>query len=129
VVASRAVPTTPVALHLAVCSDPFVFVRVWLYEVRPDRRAEFVAGYRRDGDWARLFASHAGFESTELYAGAENPDRFLTVDRWRDQRSWVEFRADHAAEYDALDRRFEGLTVSEQELFAGPAPLSGPPPP
>jgi hypothetical protein len=38
------------------------------------------------------------------------------VNRFRDETSWVEFRRDHAADYERLDEQYSGLTVAQREL-------------
>lgn len=95
-----------------------MFVRVWEYDVRPQRREEFVRTYRSGGDWARLFARHPGWMATALLVDTGNSNRFVTVDRWVDAPSWQAFRSQWAAEYDSLDRRCAALTVAQLELLA-----------
>lgn len=95
-----------------------VFVRVWEYEVRPERRDAFVQAYGPDGDWARLFARHPGWGSTDLYVSTADRNRFVTVDRWVDEASWAAFLAEWAEDYHALDDQLAPLTVSERDLLA-----------
>jgi heme-degrading monooxygenase HmoA len=46
----------------------------------------FTAAYAADGAWGELFDRAAGFLGTELYRDAARADRFLTIDRWQDER-------------------------------------------
>ena len=96
-----------------------MFVRVWEYEVTSDRAAAFTAAYAAEGAWAELFARADGFLGTELYRDAARADRFLTIDRWRNEEDWRSFLQAFATAYDALDAQLEGLAATEQSLFEG----------
>ena len=96
-----------------------MFVRVWEYEVPSDRAAAFTAAYAAEGVWAELFAQADGFLGTELYRDATRADRFLTIDRWRNEEDWRSFLRAFGPAYDALDAQLEGLAVTERSLFEG----------
>jgi heme-degrading monooxygenase HmoA len=67
-------------------------------------RAEaFTAAYAADGAWGDLFDRAAGFLGTELYRDAARADRFLTIDRWQDERDWRSFLNAFNSAYEALD--------------------------
>jgi heme-degrading monooxygenase HmoA len=93
-----------------------MFVRVWEYDVLPARIEEFERAYRGDGAWAGLFRRAEGFLGTELFRSMETAGRYATVDRFRDETSWQEFRRNHAADYERLDGECAGLTIDEREL-------------
>ena len=78
--------------------------------------AEFLAHYAPGGTWARLFRRAAGYLGTELYRDRARADRFLTVDRWRDEAAFRAFRSRFAAEFELLDRRCAGLTSREASV-------------
>jgi heme-degrading monooxygenase HmoA len=99
-------------------SNAGVFVRVWEYEV-PGDQAAFTEAYAADGAWAELFAQAAGFLSTELYRDAARADRFLTIDRWRNEQDWRSFLHSFGPAYHALDAQLEGLAAAERPLFEG----------
>jgi heme-degrading monooxygenase HmoA len=94
------------------------YVLVWRFEVAPDRRAEFERRYGPDGDWARLFARHAGHLGTQLLHDPEAPGVYLTLDRWRGVADWQAFRHDYSAQYVALDAACEALTLGELRVGA-----------
>ena len=104
-------------------------VLVWEFRVAPGRREEFERRYGPAGDWARLFARGHGYLGTQLLRDADDPDRYLTLDRWRSAAEWQAFRAMHAADYAALDAACEALTSAERSLGAhvevaiGPGPF------
>jgi len=94
-----------------------MFVRVWEYDVLPAHAAEFERTYRGDGAWAQMFRRVEGFVGTELFRSAETPGRYLTVDRFVTEKSWLDFRRDHATDYQRLDEQCAGLTAAEREVM------------
>jgi hypothetical protein len=100
-------------------SNACVFVRVWEYEVPGDRAGAFTAAYAPDGAWGQLFGRAEGFAGTELYRDAARGDRYLTIDRWRDEQDWRSFLRAFGSDYESLDVRLEGLAVAERPLFEG----------
>jgi len=93
-----------------------MFVRVWEYDVVPERAEEFERAYRGDGAWAELFARAEGFVGTELFRSVEAPGRYLTVDRFDSETSWQTFLRDNVADYRGLDESCSGLTLDARAL-------------
>jgi heme-degrading monooxygenase HmoA len=91
-------------------------VRLWEYDVRPGRVAEFVAAYGPDGDWARLFAGADGYLGTELFGSTSTATRFVTLDRWSSAEKWTAFLKRFKSAYDELDGQLSPLTVAQREL-------------
>jgi quinol monooxygenase YgiN len=56
---------------------------------------------------------------TELYRDSARADRFLTIDRWRDEEDWRSFLHVFGPAYECLDAQLEGLAVAERSLFEG----------
>jgi heme-degrading monooxygenase HmoA len=104
---------------LGLWSNIGVFVRVWVYEVPGAQAEAFTAAYAADGAWGELFSRAAGFLGTELYRDAARADRFLTIDRWRNEQDWRSFLNAFGSAYASLDTQLEGLTVVERSLFEG----------
>lgn len=92
------------------------YTYIWEYEVPPAQEAEFLAHYSPDGTWAELFRRSPGYLATELYRDRARSDRFLTIDHWRDEAAFREFRSRFAAEFDALDRQCSHVTRHEGSL-------------
>lgn len=92
------------------------YATVWEFVVAPARQAEFEAHYGEDGSWARLFRRAEGYRGTELLRDRGNALRYLTIDRWDSREAWQAFKQEHGAEYERLDREFEGLTTHEAPL-------------
>ncbi|WP_253905820.1 antibiotic biosynthesis monooxygenase [Arthrobacter sp. H5] len=84
----------------------------------------FVAAYASGGDWARLFAHADGFVGTELFRDADTPNRFITIDRWRNETDWGAFLEQSREAYQALDTTLARFTVVEIPLFEGTVPTS-----
>ena len=94
------------------------YVIVWEFRVRKDREAEFVAKYGPEGAWARFFRGSAGYIRTELVKDVAADLRFLTLDYWQTEEESNRFRQLNRAEYERLDKVFEGLTEKEVRLGA-----------
>lgn len=90
-------------------------VRLWRFEVAPATEARFLAAYRSDGDWARLFATAAGFIRTELWRDGDGI--YLTADHWESVEAFERFQAGKGEEYRRLDAELE--SVSGIETFVG----------
>lgn len=80
-----------------------MLVRVWQYDVRPGREAEFERLYGASGAWAQLFARSAGYLGTELFRAVQRPGRHVTVDRFSDDEAWHHFLGEHRTAYTELD--------------------------
>ena len=93
-----------------------MFVIVWEFRVPSDRVPEFERAYGADGEWAVLFRRGAGFLGTELLRDRDDPERFFTIDRWREGGDFEAFRATFGDDYAAVDKRCELLTVSETRI-------------
>lgn len=94
-----------------------MYVVIWEYHVKAERIAEFEQIYRQDGRWAELFKNGDGFVSTELLRDEANPQKYMTIDRWKSAEDYETFLTQWREQYEALDVRCEGLT--EQESLLG----------
>ena len=91
-------------------------VRLWRFEVPPETEAKFVAAYRSDGDWARLFAIAPGFIRTELWRNGDGV--YLTADHWGSVTDFEAFQARFGEEYRRLDAELEGIAGIETFIGA-----------
>lgn len=96
-----------------------MYLLIWRFRVRPERRDEFLRRYAADGDWATLFGRSEEYVGTELLQADGELDAFLTIDRWHSREGWDRFRATCRAEYEALDKACEGLTLEEEKVGVG----------
>ena len=92
------------------------YATLWEFVVAPAKQAEFEAHYGPDGTWARLFRRAPGYVGSELLRDRADPLRYLTIDRWESRDAWQAFRSGYSADYERLDREFEGLTAREAPL-------------
>jgi heme-degrading monooxygenase HmoA len=92
------------------------FSYVWEYEVPAESEPAFLAHYASDGTWVRLFRRASGYLGTQLYRDRWRAGRYLTVDHWLDEDAYGAFRREFTAEFEALDRECEGLTLREAHL-------------
>jgi len=89
---------------------------VWKFTVRKEYIQEFIAGYGSNGEWANLFRRAEGYLGTQLLRSADEPDSFLTVDRWNTVDCFDSFQKQYSAEYKKLDAKFEAYTLSEEKV-------------
>ena len=96
-------------------------LRLWTFEVPTDAEERFVAAYKSDGKWARLFATAPGFIRTELWRAESG--LYMTADYWRSAADFERFQANVGEAYRQLDEELEG--VSGVEHFVGAFELTG----
>jgi hypothetical protein len=94
------------------------YTYLWEFDVPPESVAEFERHYGPAGTWAQLFARATGYLGTALLMDPQAPGRYLTVDRWQNERGYLDFRSEFAAQYAELDRDCERLTTGERSLGA-----------
>lgn len=93
-----------------------MYIILWEYLIKPEKRSEFESIYGSDGVWAKLFKSGDGYAGTELLLDRERPQRYLTIDRWLSREKFEGFLSAYETEYKTLDAQCEGLTESESLL-------------
>lgn len=92
------------------------YATVWEFLVQPARQAEFERHYAPGGSWSALFRQASGYLGTQLLHDRNDPLRYVTIDRWTSIEAYRAFRRQFAAQYQTLDREFEGLTTHEAPL-------------
>lgn len=98
---------------------------VWEFRIRLEVETEFIEQYGPDGVWARLFRQAEGYIRTELLRDLADKTRFLTLDYWKSEEEFSNFRIQHSAEYERLDKQLESLTQGERRLGAFPLGARG----
>jgi hypothetical protein len=94
-----------------------VFVYIWEYFVKAERKNDFERIYGPVGDWVKLFIRDAGYLGTELHQDISNNQRYLTVDYWVSKKARDDFREKFSVEFEKLDKQCAALT--EREIFLG----------
>ena len=93
------------------------YVTIWEFHARPGQEKAFEQAYGPDGAWVQFFKTGEGYIRTELIRDLSNPRRFLTLDYWQSRAAYDRFRGQNRAEYEAIDKRYEGM--NEKELALG----------
>jgi heme-degrading monooxygenase HmoA len=96
-----------------------MYVIIWEYRVRRGKQAEFEATYSPNGAWAKLFKKDAGYLGTTFIRDTNDPQRYLTIDRWISKEAYENFLHQREKEYKALDANCEDLTEQESPLGTG----------
>ncbi len=89
-----------------------MYVIVWRFKARD--AAEFERHYGPDGTWAAFFHRDPAFVRTELLRGEGT--EYVTLDYWQSKEAFLAFCAANLAKYEAIDRKFEALTESEEHI-------------
>jgi heme-degrading monooxygenase HmoA len=95
-----------------------MFVILWQFDIVEEQVPAFEAAYGAHGSWAELFGRSSDYLGTELLRDAYVPGRYITFDRWKSEEAFRSFRAQHDADYEALDRACDPLTASETRIGA-----------
>ncbi len=93
------------------------FAYIWEYTIDPSRRADFLAAYNPEGEWAQLFSRDPSYIQTKLIQDINKENRYVTVDYWKSKDDRDAFRERYSDEFVDLDTRCEAFT--RQEVFLG----------
>jgi heme-degrading monooxygenase HmoA len=91
-----------------------MIVIVWEFRVQPGQAPGFERAYGPEGDWARLFRRSPAYRGTELLRDQQDPERYLTLDRWDGASDFDAFKAGNGEDYRALDKACEPLCSKER---------------
>lgn len=94
-----------------------MYVIIWEYRVKIGRRADFERVYSAEGPWSTLFSKAEGYTGTELLRHPDDPQRYITIDRWVSPQAYESFLSRWKEEYAELDRQCTELT--EREFHSG----------
>ncbi len=92
------------------------YTYIWEFYVAAEMCSRFEAEYGPQGSWVGLFRTAPGYVKTSLLHDTSDPSRYLTIDVWESIEAHAAFRAGFAPQYEAIDRRCEGLTLSERAI-------------
>lgn len=93
-----------------------MFVTLWEFEVKQGCEELFEAAYGREGEWVRLFGRDGRYLGTRLLREVGRERVYVTLDEWESRDAYEEFREKWAAEYTAIDKRCEEMTVREAQF-------------
>jgi heme-degrading monooxygenase HmoA len=89
---------------------------IWEYVIEPMQHEVFEEYYHAQGIWAQYFQQHPDFLKTQLIQDYENPLRYVTIDYWKHETSFEQFRNQYRTEYDAIDALCTSFTKSETRI-------------
>ena len=92
------------------------FIYIWKYAIRQERKAEFLAAYRANGDWAKLFSQDPDYIKTELLQDAADENVYMTIDYWTSKAARDAFKRQYSKEFAEMDKRCEAFTSNETFL-------------
>jgi heme-degrading monooxygenase HmoA len=92
------------------------YTYLWEFIVKPGQLDEFQRLYGPDGPWVVLFRQAPGYIESLLLRDRADPQRFITIDRWKSADAHRSFRSAFSREYAELDARCEHLTLRETSL-------------
>jgi heme-degrading monooxygenase HmoA len=90
------------------------FIVIWEFEVRTNLAREFEELYGSNGGWAQLFRKSTGYLKTDLLRDTLIQNRYITIDYWKSQSDYEEFKLAFGVEYRQLDDQAERLTIAER---------------
>jgi len=89
---------------------------IWQFTVQEEHIQEFTSAYGSNGSWANLFRRSEGYLGTQRLRSSNEPNNFLTIDRWENATCFETFLERFGAEYKKLDTQLEGYTSSEKNV-------------
>lgn len=93
-----------------------MIVIAWEFRVHPGQAAGFERAYGPEGDWSRLFTRSPAYRGTELLRDPDDPERYLTLDRWDGAADFDAFKAAHGDDYHVLDLACEPLCTEGRPI-------------
>jgi len=93
-----------------------MYVIVWEYQVKAGYLEDFEKIYGAGGAWADLFQRENGYLGTELLHDPQNPQGYITIDRWVSSEAYDNFLVRCQEEYEILDAKCNELTERETLL-------------
>jgi len=97
-------------------SHASTFVVVWEFLVRAGSEVQFEEMYGSKGAWVELFRASPSFIRTDLQRDLSQRNRYWTLDVWRSEGAYNEFRIAHQEEYQRIDAKCERFTETERGL-------------
>jgi len=93
-----------------------MYVIVWEYQVKAEYLEDFEKIYGAGGAWADSFQRENGYLGTELLYDPQNPQGYITIDRWVSSLAYDNFLVRCQEEYELLDEKCNELTERETLL-------------
>jgi heme-degrading monooxygenase HmoA len=95
-----------------------LFVTLWEFEVKSGSEELFEAAYGPEGAWVKLFRRDNRYLGTRLLRDVGAARVYVTIDTWESRAAYEEFLEESAVEYEELDQKCDGMTMSEKHLLS-----------
>jgi heme-degrading monooxygenase HmoA len=92
------------------------YLIMWEFQVRAGMEKRFEKVYGSNGEWAQLFVQDESYFGTDLIHSLNGERTYVTLDFWKSQQAYDEFRKRQLAKYEALDQQCAELTDAEREI-------------
>jgi hypothetical protein len=93
-----------------------VYVRMWEFTAKREVQTKFESFYGPDGEWVQLFRRSKAFLGTDFFRDQNVGNRYVTLDYFASKAGFEDFLREFREEYEALDRRCDGVRGSEREI-------------
>lgn len=96
----------------------YMYYIIWQFKVKDHFEQKMEEVYGPQGAWAQLF-KHFGkteYLGTDLLKAREKFGIYVTIDRWKTQRSYDKFLKEAFSEYSVLDKECEALIENEVKI-------------
>jgi len=93
-----------------------VYVRMWEFTAKPEAQTKFESLYGPDGEWVQLFRRSKAFLGTDFFRDRDAGNRYVTLDYFVSRAGFDDFLREFREEYEALNRRCDGVRSSEREI-------------
>ncbi len=91
-----------------------MYIYRWKFQVKADCIQQFEMLYGQDGAWVALFKKNKAYIKTELLRSTLHDNEYTTTDYWRSKADYDLFCQKYQAEFAALDKLGEALTLKEE---------------
>ena len=91
-----------------------MFVYIWEFIIKEDKRKEFLQYYKPGGEWCNLFKKSDSYIKSELLNDKENSRRFISIDYWKSKELFDLYNKKYSKEYDMIDKVCTNFTNSEK---------------
>jgi hypothetical protein len=91
-----------------------MYIIIWKYKIKVEHKEDFFSYYNSTGKWFDLFRNHKDFINIDFARSEDEEDTYITIDRWTNKESCVNFIAANSAAYKAIDSECENFTYREE---------------
>ena len=87
---------------------------IWNFWVKKGKEDEFIK--MNHVDWPRLFRRSPGYTGTEILKKGDEPEVYITIDRWKSKEAFDDFLNNNRTDYDILGERHRELYEKAEHI-------------